>query len=245
VDILYIKELDILTFLVKNSGNKSVNGLSAFETEESDTLDLYAVRTKLRGKFQQHESNVSGDLHYVRSVDSNLPSTDRFTIFKLSSTKLGDTSPLFSAKGANVQLQKGKYLRHAAHEGGKTNLYVNHVSFLKILFDLRVNPMQSQDIQFARCEKLFQFDNSKIEDFRIVPNPRRTEENSSSLGFSQDVYSNNDYVLTACDNMNLYYHNIDEALGVRLICKTDIGIEISERITAISVNPSGLLWPLS
>jgi hypothetical protein len=33
-------------------------------------------------------------------------------------------------------------------------------------------------------------------------------------------------VLTACDNMQLYYHEIDQNKGSRLICKIDIGISV-------------------
>lgn len=37
--------------------------------------------------------------------------------------------------------------------------------------------------------------------------------------------------------MQLYYHEIDQNKGSRLICKIDVGIPVHERITSLNVCP--------
>lgn len=47
-----------------------------------------------------------------------------------------------------------------------------------------------------------------------------------------------DGVITCCDNMQLYYHEVDPNQGSRLICKIDVGINVNERITSMAICPN-------
>ena len=154
----------------------------------------------------------------------------------LLSTRLVDTSPEFFDKKNTIQLIKGKYLRSSATYQGKTNLFVNQFTHIAILFDVHINLFdQSNTIRSRRIEKLIQFDEAKIQDFRIVPWTKYPTDNLDNSG----TISNKEYVITSCDNMQLYMHQVDENQGIRLVCMTDIGIDINEIVTAINICPKG------
>jgi hypothetical protein len=92
---------------------------------------------------------------------------------------------------------------------GEQHLFINNGNHINILFNV-------QGGRFAFEGNLRQFDGATIQDFRTI----KTEG-----------------VLTACDNMQLYYHEIDQNQGSRLICKIDIGISVQERITSLNICP--------
>lgn len=94
---------------------------------------------------------------------------------------------------------------------GQQHLFVNCGNHINILFNV-------QGSKYSFEGNLRQFDGAQIMDFRTV----KTEG-----------------VLTCCDNMQLYYHEIDANKGTRLICKIDIGIPVQERITAMAICPQG------
>lgn len=91
------------------------------------------------------------------------------------------------------------------------HLLINNGNHINILFNVEGGG-------FSFEGNLRQFDGSNINDFRTI-------------GMKG--------VLTACDNMQLYYHEIDQYKGSRLICKIDIGIPITERITSMNICPEG------
>lgn len=91
---------------------------------------------------------------------------------------------------------------------GNNHVFVNQGKFIKILFNVSKPTFEFEG-------NLKQFDDSEIDDFRTL----------KSNG-----------VLTACSNMQMYYHEVDPSRGSRLICKIDIGIPIQERITCIAID---------
>lgn len=88
------------------------------------------------------------------------------------------------------------------------HLFINQGKSIRILFNLSQRTYQFEG-------NLKQFDNAEIDDFRIIKN---------------------NGVLSACSNMQLYYHEVDPNRGSRLVCKVDIGIPINERITSLAVD---------
>ena len=92
---------------------------------------------------------------------------------------------------------------------GQQHLFVNCGNHINILFNV-------QGGKYGFEGNLRQFDSSLIMDFRVVKS---------------------DGVITCCDNMQLYYHEIDSNKGSRLICKIDIGISVVERVTSLAVCP--------
>ena len=91
----------------------------------------------------------------------------------------------------------------------ENNLFINQGSFLQILFNVGIKTFESEG-------NLRQFDSSTISEFR-------------TLGRNG--------VLTACSNMQLYYHEVDASQGTRLVCKIDIGVPVNENITAMNICP--------
>lgn len=95
------------------------------------------------------------------------------------------------------------------YDKGQNHLFINQGKFIKILFNCGKGRYQFEG-------DLKQFDEGEVDDFRTIKS---------------------DGVLTACSNMQLYYHEVDPNRGSRLVCKIDIGIPITERITALAVDP--------
>ena len=94
-------------------------------------------------------------------------------------------------------------------DSSENHLLINEGSHLRILFFVGFKTFQQDGT-------LRQFDGSRISEFRTL---------------------DKDGVLTACTNMQLYYHKIDPELGSRLVCKIDIGVPVNENITAMNVCP--------
>jgi len=89
------------------------------------------------------------------------------------------------------------------------HLYVNMGKHIIILFHVSNGKFQMKG-------NLKQFDDADIDDFRSIKT---------------------NGLLSACSNMNIYYHEVDPQRGSRLVCKIDVGIEISENISSIAVCP--------
>jgi len=88
-------------------------------------------------------------------------------------------------------------------------LYCNIGARLNIYFGIKNGPASTKG-------EITNFDGASIADFRIVKNKM---------------------ILSACNNMQLYLHEAEMSQGVRLICKIDIGLPMTENITAIAVCP--------
>jgi len=108
---------------------------------------------------------------------------------------------------------KGKGLRKGLDDN---SLFVNTGKTIKLFFGL-----WEDGETYKQDAELKQFDDSEIEDFRVLGTYGHWD---GGIG-----------VLTACTNMQVYYHELHPKRGSRMVCKIDSGIDIKERITCLSV----------